>query len=172
MEYEKLGIQLGRDTMRDLTLIDKLQEYSIKFTIINTDNGVDIIVFNFLEFCKNIRSNMHLRILIWDSNYFYYAKIIKNSKIIRWGNLNEIFYSSRFNLLFDKDFTKIYYSIPNIKTHYVTIENLDKDFIPIIENHHSEFTIKDRDCILDGLHKGLFSENPRFEKFLIEFKFW
>lgn len=172
MEYEKLGIQLGRDTMRDLTLIDKLQEYSIKFTIINTDNGVDIIVFNFLEFCRNIKSNMHLRKLIGGSNYFYYAKIIKNDKIIKWGNLNEIFFSSRFNLLFDKDFTKIYYSIPYIKTHYVTIENLDKDFIPIIENHHSEFTIKDRDGILDGLRKGLFSENPKFEKFLIEFKFW
>lgn len=172
MEYEKLGIQLGRNTMRDLTLIDKLQEYSIKFTIINTDNGVDIIVFNFLELCRNIRSNMHLRELISGVNYFYYAKIIKNNKIIRWGNLNEMFYNSKFNLLFDRDFTKIYYSIPSIKTHCITIEKLDKDFIPIIENYHNEFTINFRDNIFDGLYKGLFSENPKFEKFLIEFKFW
>ena len=70
MEYEKIGIELGDNPLLDLELIKLLQNNNIKFDI-NTICDVDLIVLDFLTYCRKVKENSKLKSILESDNYFF-----------------------------------------------------------------------------------------------------
>lgn len=175
MEYEKLGIGLGDNPKIDLKLIEILQEMNIKFDIINLDQACNfeksnILIIDFLTYYRNISHYEKIYYFIGNS-YKLNIYLIKSEKITRMGDLNTILDIDNSNDLiteiFNEDFSKLFYHVDHM-IGMIPIPNLMKEFAPIFSKYLYSLPIPYRVGIIRSLNRGLFSENPEFEEFLID----
>lgn len=174
MEYEKLGIGLGDNPKIDLKLIEILQEMNIKFDIINLDQVCNfeksnILIIDFLTYYRNINHVEKIYHFISNS-YKLNIYLIKFEKITRMGDLNTILDIDDSNDLiteiFNEDFSKLFYNVDHM-IGMIPIPDLMKEFAPIFSKYLYSLPIPYRAGIIRYLNRGLFSENPEFEEFLI-----
>lgn len=174
MEYEKLGIGLGDNPKIDLKLIEILQEMNIKFDIISLDQVCNfeksnILIIDFLTYYRNI-SHYEKKYYFIRYNYKLDIYLIKSEKITRMGDLNTILDIDDSNDLiteiFNEDFSKLFYNVDHM-IGMIPIPDLMKEFAPIFSKYLYSLPIPYRVGIIRSLNRGLFSENPEFEKFLI-----
>lgn len=174
MEYEKLGIGLGDNPKIDLKLIEILQEMNIKFDIINLDQVCNfeksnILIIDFLTYYRNINHVEEIYYFI-KGNYKLDIYLTKSGKIIRMGDLDTILDTDDSNDLiteiFNEDFSKLFYNVDHM-IGMIPIPDLMKEFAPIFSKYLYSLPIPYRVGIIRSLNRGLFSENPEFEEFLI-----
>lgn len=174
MEYEKLGIGLGDNPKIDLKLIEILQEMNIKFDIISLDQVCNfeksnILIIDFLTYYRNISHYKKIYHFIGNS-YKLNIYLIKSEKITRMGDLNTILDIDDSNDLiteiFNEDFSKLFYNVDHM-IGMIPIPDLMKEFAPIFSKYLYSLPIPYRVGIIRSLNRGLFSENPEFEEFLI-----
>ena len=174
MEYEKIGIGLGDNPKIDLKLIEILQEINIKFDIINLDQVCNfeksnILIIDFLTYYRNISHYEKIYHFIGNS-YKLNIYLIKSEKITRMGDLDTILDTDDSNDLiteiFNEDFSKLFYHVDHM-IGMIPIPDLMKEFAPIFSKYLYSLPIPYRVGIIRSLNRGLFSENPEFEEFLI-----
>lgn len=167
MEYEKIGIELGDNSLLDLELIKLLQNNNIKFDI-NTICDVDLIVLDFLTYCRKVKENSKLKSILESDNYFFKVDLVRGNEVIEEGNFNSILYNNNFNVIFNRSFTKLVYRKSAYTSEHILMADL-KRFIPNFKYFYPTFSSEFQNGLYESLIKGFFSENPEFESYLQEF---
>ena len=154
-----------RKSYRRLRISRLLQREDIKFDIINLEKE-EVLAINFLEYYRNIGNFEDIKDLIEKFNLC----LIKSKKIIKIKYLDTILdiddSDDLITGIFNKDFTKLLrYKFDAINA--IPISDLMEKLVPLITKNFDNITITYRNSLIRSLYRGMFSENPEFEEFLI-----
>lgn len=174
LEYNYLGIEVGKNPRMDLKLTNDLKKKNIQYEVTTIDiNDIsnDCIIINFSSYYRLIRGTNLEKFLI--RYYFFSSRVIRNkSTVVYIGkNLNEIVNNDFINLVFSKSTTMVLNFSRGSKNKYIHISKITPDMIDngeFISLHYMNLP-ENKNHLLGlklGLVRGLFFENPYLEKFL------
>lgn len=173
LEYNYLGIEVGKNPRMDLKLTNDLKKKNIQYrvTTINIiDNtSSDCVVISFSSYYRLIRGTNFEKFLI--RYYFFSARIIREeSTVIYIGeNINEIVNNDFINLVFSKSTTMVLNFSRSSKNKYIHISKITPDMIDNDDFIKPYYLPENKNHLLGlklGLVRGLFFENPYLENYL------
>ena len=173
LEYNYLGIEVGKNPRMDLKLTNDLKKKNIQYrvTTINIiDNtSSDCVVISFSSYYRLIRGTNLEKFLF---NYYFSSTIIirEESTVVYIGeNINEIVNNDFINLVFSKSTTMVLKFMGGSKSKYIHVSKITPDMIDNDDFIKPYCLPENKNHLLGlklGLVRGLFSENPYLENYL------
>ena len=172
LEYNYLGIEVGKNPRMDLKLTNDFKKKNIQYEVTTIDiNNVsnDCIVISFSSYYRLIRGTNLEKFLF--KYYFFSIRIIREeSTVVYIGkNINEIVNNDFINLVFSKSTTMVLKFMGGSKSKYIHVSKITPDMIDNDDFIKPYCLPENKNHLLGlklGLVRGLFSENPYLENYL------